>query len=300
MLLILTGKREIGPSATEFIRSLGENLAKNGTPYSVASFQDVEVYLSDAEIHITVSGQPVETWSTIYPRKVGQYMTLAHILASYSKIHGITVIDRFRERNSETTKLKQMYLFATKKLGIPKTYHCALYDPGHIANAISFLGLPVVVKQCGTSKGIGVALAHDAGELERKIAVFLEKNPKKEIILQEFIENTFEYRIFVTGNTIATAERKTRTAEETFRNNVSIGAIEDFFDPSLLDESVASTALGAAKELDVQVAGVDIVVDKNGRALLFEVNSCPGFTLDEAVSDEVRRLSDYLTVCEKK
>ena len=163
MLLILTGKREIGPSATEFIRSLGENLTKNGTPYSVASFQDVEVYLSDTEIRITVSGQPVETWSTIYPRKVGQYMTLAHILASYSKNHGITVIDRFRERNSETTKLKQMFLFATKKLGIPKTYHCALYDPKHIANAIHFLGLPIVVKQCGTSKGIGVALAHDAG-----------------------------------------------------------------------------------------------------------------------------------------
>jgi RimK family alpha-L-glutamate ligase len=299
MILILTGKRSINPKAKKFIKLLGKNLSQNGSTYSVASFQDIEVFLSDTEIRISVSGKPIDTWSTIYPRKVSRYSGLAFILASYAKIHGITFIDRFRGSNSDNTKLLQMYLFATGNIPIPKTYHSATYDKKQISHAIGFLGFPIIIKQCNTSKGSGVAIAANRTELEEKIRGFLEEKPGKEVILQEFIDNSFEYRIFVTGKTIAVAEKKTRLPGNEFRNNVHLGALEEFFDPRLLKKSIARVALDAARTVNVQVAGVDIVVDSHGQPRVFEVNSCPGFTLDEKISDEIRKLSLYLSSCEK-
>jgi len=39
---------------------------------------------------------------------------------------------------------------------------------------------------------------------------------------------------------------------------------------------------------------------KNGQPVVFEVNACPAFTLNEEVSDEISLLADYLSKCEKK
>jgi glutathione synthase/RimK-type ligase-like ATP-grasp enzyme len=47
------------------------------------------------------------------------------------------------------------------------------------------------------------------------------------------------------------------------------------------------------------VAGVDIVEGKNGRPVIFEVNACPAFTVNPRVSNEVEKLAEYLSKCEK-
>lgn len=300
MILILTSRETVKPKTEEFLRLLGKNLSLNGSDFSVSSFRDIEVFISNGHTDISVSGKPLRTWSTIFPRKVGPYSGLAFILASSSERLGITFIDRFRKSTNDITKLVQMFLFSSENIPIPKTYHSASYHGNHISNAIRFLGFPIVVKQCNTSKGSGVALAKNRGELESKIRDFLDSDPKKEVVLQEFIGNGFEYRIFVTGTAVAVAEKKTRTSDEEFRNNVHLGAVEEFIDPKTLGKSLLDTALRAAKTTDIQVAGVDIVENGSGHPVVFEVNSCPGFTLDENVSDEIRQLSLYLTSCEKR
>jgi glutathione synthase/RimK-type ligase-like ATP-grasp enzyme len=63
---------------------------------------------------------------------------------------------------------------------------------------------------------------------------------------------------------------------------------------------LADIALRAAQAVNIQVAGVDIVENEVGMPIIFEVNSCPGFTLDETVSDEIRILSSYLAKLSKK
>jgi len=300
MILILTSKEVTKPKAKEFLRLLGNNLSVNGSTFSVENFERIEAFISNEGTDILISGKPAHEWSTIFPRKVNAYSGLALLLASYAKQHGIVFIDRFRSVTNDLTKLVQMHLFAASVVPVPKTYYTPSYTEKHLANAIRFLTFPIVIKQCNTSKGSGVLLAKNSAELTDGIASFIKEDHTKEVILQEFIENTFEYRIFITGTTVATAEKKTRGKAEKFRNNVHLGATEEFLDKNTLEKRIVDTAIKAAQITDIQVAGVDIVEDIHGDLFVFEVNSCPGFTLDEEISDEIRQLSLYLTSCEKK
>ena len=300
MLLILKNRRTASVNIEASLRLLGDHLDKNASPFVVSSCEEVEVYIETGKVSIFVEKQPLDDFTSIFVRKVGTHSVAAFILASYAKKNSIGFVDDFRQNTRSRTKLIQTFLLSSHDIAVPKTYFSPDYNEAHLVHAAEFLNFPVVVKQCSISRGAGVALARDHAELAEKVESFRAQSPSKTIILQEFIANTFEYRVFVTGNTIATAERKRRSDENEFRNNVYLGAKEEFFDPSELKPSVALTALKAAHIVGIQVAGVDTVENNDGIPVVFEVNSCPGFTLDETISDEIKMLSRYLMLCAKR
>lgn len=303
MLLILRGKKKIGPKMKNFLQMIGKDLNQKKVSHSFFSFEEIELFLERKKIKLLVDGKPLTTWSAIYPRKVGKNRGLAHILAQLSKNLGIYFIDRYHEQtkdSSDTAKIIQMFRLALAGISIPKTYFAGSYSKKHLRNAVSYLKLPVVVKECNTSQGAGVFLAKSLRELEKILLRRFKQDDKKEIFLQEFIPNDFEYRILVTGNKIAATEKKIRSKKEAFRNNVHLGAKEEFVDISRVGNRIKKEALLAAKITNVQVAGVDIIERKDGSPIIFEVNSCPAFTLNNKLSPEIKRLAEYLTECEKR
>jgi RimK family alpha-L-glutamate ligase len=299
MLLVLRSKKKLSRKTQEFNYKLSRHLKNAGVNFSFASFEDVELFMETNKINLLIDGQPLTSWKTIYPRKVGTNRRLAFIMATLCKINKLGFIDGFHKKSSATAKIVQMFLFAQNGVPIPKTYHSANYSQKQIENAIAFLGFPVVVKQCNTSHGAGVHLAKTRAELKKIIATLLKNKNKGDVFLQEFIPNDFEYRIFVTGNKIGATEKKTRTDENEFRNNIFLGAKEEFLEESAVKRSVITTALKASRISNTQVSGVDIV-ESNGRLVVFEVNSCPELTLDEKISPELKSLAKYLEKCEKK
>lgn len=303
MLLILKSKKRNGPRMEKFLRMLGKELDQKKVAYSSASFEEAELFLDRKKVKLLIGGKSITDWDTIYPRKVGKNRGLAHILAHLSKNSGIYFIDRYHEQTkdaSDVAKIIQMFRLAIAGISIPKTYFAGAYSKKHLQKAVAYLKLPVVVKECNTSQGAGVFLAKSASELEKIIASRFKQDDRKEIFLQEFIPNNFEYRILVTGNKIAVIEKKIRSGKEEFRNNVHLGAKEEFIEISAVKKHVQEEALSAAKITGIQVAGVDIVERKDGSPVIFEVNSCPAFTLNDKISPEIKRLAEYLTKCEKK
>jgi len=303
MLLILKSKKKTGPKMKTFLRLMDKELVKEKTSYSVSSFEEIELFLDKESIRLLIDGKPLANWSAIYTRKVGKNRGLAHILAHLSKETDIHFIDRYHEQtkdSSDVAKVIQMFRLANAGISIPKTYFAGSYSKKHLRSAVAYLKLPVVIKECNTSQGSGVFLAKNMRELENTITERFSQDEKREIFLQEFISNDFEYRVLVTGNKIAVTEKKTRSKAEEFRNNVHLGATEEFIDISKVSSRIKKEALLAAKVTDIQVAGVDIVERKDGSPVIFEVNSCPSFTLDSKVSPEIKRLAEYLTTCEKK
>lgn len=299
MILILTSTERASEKIEKSIRLIGNHLRAADTTFTVSSFQNIELFLEKDTVRITVAGKPIEHYSTIFPRKVGRNEGLAFILANHAKRHGTHFIDQFYEHADSRIKLVQMYLFATHGLSIPKTYYSAVYSDAHMENALAFLSFPMIVKQCRTSKGAGVFLAQTREALREKIDSLLAASPNQEILLQEFIPNTFEYRILVTGDRIGASEKKIRTDADEFRNNVHLGAREEFMPTAETPLPVQEAALLAARIASVQVAGVDVVETESGVPIIFEVNSCPAFTLDESISPEIGSLSNYLISCEK-
>lgn len=287
----------------KFLQMISSNLDQKKVKYYFSSFENAELFLDGKKAEVLIDGKPLTRWSTIYPRKVGKHRGLAHILAHFSKNLGIRFIDKYHEHtkdSSDAAKIIQMFRLAVAGISIPKTYFAGAYSKKHLEKAAIFLKFPVVIKECNTSQGAGVFLAKNIDELEKIITERLSKSNKREIFLQEFIPNDFEYRILVTGDKVAVAEKKIRSEKEEFRNNVHLGAKEEFVDISQVSDRIKEEALSAAKIVDIQVAGVDIVETKDGSPVIFEVNSCPAFTLDDKISSEVSQLAEYLTECEKK
>jgi ribosomal protein S6--L-glutamate ligase len=299
MLLILRSKKKLSEKAGKFNEKLSSHLKRAGINFSFSSFEDIEIFIETSKINLFIDGKPLENWKTIYPRKVGKYRILAFILADLSKKNKLFFIDRFLENSSSTTKIVQMFKFAQNKIPIPKTYYTTTYSRKQLSSAVKFLGFPVVIKKCNTSQGSGVYLAKNISELNKSIKALLKSKDNGSIFLQEFIPNDFEYRIFVTGNKIGAAEKKIRTNKNEFRNNVHLGAKEEFIEIASVKKNILNLALKASCISNIQVSGVDIV-EANGRIVVFEANSCPGLTLDEKISPELNSLAKYLEECEKK
>lgn len=303
MLLILRTKKKRYKKMAEFNKKLSAHLKEKAVSFSFASLEDVELFLENKKIKLLIDEKPLRHWTTIYPRKVGRFGGMAFILANLCKDKKIRFIDKFHEKSragTDAAKIIQMFKFASKNVPIPKTYYALPYSKKQLSHAIKFLGFPVVIKQCNSSQGAGVFLAKNKEELSTKISDLMRENEKSEIFLQEFIPNTFEYRIFVTGKEIGAVEKKIRTKKDEFRNNVFLGAREEFINISSVNKKVLQTALRASSVSNIQISGVDIIERENGEVVVFEANSCPSLTLDEKVSPELKGLSNYLEKCEKK
>lgn len=303
MLLILKSKKKNGPKMKKFLKLTGAELTGKGVSFSISSLEEIEFQMEKNQVRMSICGKPVTDWDNIYVRKVGKNRGVAHMLAHIAKKSGINLIDRYHEHTkdaSDAAKIIQMFRLALADVSIPKTYFAGSYPKKHLRNAAAYLKWPIVVKECNTSQGAGVFLAKNLSELEKTILERSNRDDRKEIFLQEFIPNDFEYRILVTGNKVAVTEKKIRSEKEAFRNNVHLGATEEFVDISTVGSRLKKEAVLAARTTHIQVAGVDIVEQPDGSPVIFEVNSCPALTLDTEISPEIEKLAEYLTECERK
>jgi len=90
-------------------------------------------------------------------------------------------------------------------------------------------------------------------------------------------------------------ERKIITAKGEFRHNIALGADEEFLPIAKIPDSISRLTVAAASFLSLQIAGVDIAVEKGtGKTFLVEVNRGPGLTYDTNLSPEIDEIARYL------
>src|SRR3989339_364757 len=291
MLLILKENRSIRKEANKTITILKKKLTNKGVQVSTSNFEEVELFIEKNNVKAFIEKQPLEKYKVIFSRNVGKEKNLAFILSELCKKQNILYIDKLHSSINDATKLKQTVLLAINSLPVPKTYFTSIYNDVALEAAEKFLGYPMVIKLSKSSLGLGVYLAKNKTEAKK----IIKKNLANEIIIQEFIPNTFDYRILILGKTIgAIIKRERQTDKKEFRNNVYLGASETFLKQKEVNKTITKLALKSAKITNIQVAGVDIVVDKDGNPYVLEVNISPAFTFDEKISNEIESLSNYL------
>lgn len=288
MLLIFKEKKRGSKNNTAAI--LRKKLHRNNIPATIACFNDVEFLISANDVKVWVQKKLLSSWKAIFFRKVGKYKNVAHVISKVAQQEGISFVDQIYRFSNDYGKLNQMYKLAANNIPIPKTYFSPIYDNEKLNKAIKLLGFPMIVKRSPSRMGAGVFLART----RKEIFILCKQDEAKEIILQEFIPNAFDYRILILGKKVAVAEKRTRMAKNEFRNNVALGAQEEFLDLKKLPIEIKKTAIAAAIATDIQVAGVDIVVDSNNKLYVLEVNRTPAFTHDDDISNETSELANYL------
>lgn len=140
-------------------------------------------------------------------------------------------------------------------------------------------GAPLIVKLLEGTQGKGVVLAETKKAAESVINAF--KTLGANLLVQEFIKEAQgkDLRCFVIdGKVVASIQREAAPGE--FRANLHQGGSASIVKVTPEEKALA---IKAAKTLDLQVAGVDIIRSTKG-PLLLEVNSSPGLEGIEAAT----------------
>jgi ribosomal protein S6--L-glutamate ligase len=175
-------------------------------------------------------------------------------------------------------KLRALQILSRAGVDLPTTsFAHSTQDIDGLLDVVG--GPPVVVKVLEGAQGLGVVLAETKKAAESVIAAFRQLDAN--ILVQEFIKEArgSDIRAFVVGGKVVAAMKRQAPPGE-FRSNLHRGGHGEAVK---LSPAERATAVRAAKAMELNVAGVDMVRSDSGPMVL-EVNSSPGLEGIEGVS----------------
>ena len=191
-------------------------------------------------------------------------MDVAHRL----EVAGVPVINPPRAIETAVDKYLALTRIADAGINVPRTIACQTIDDA--AAAFATLGGDVVVKPLFGAEGFGITRITDLNLLERAAAQL--QRAGSIIYMQQFIDDAEgDVRLLVIGDRVVTSMRR---VGDDWRSNIARGAKGEPYDAS---ESLVELALQSARACGALVAGVDILIDRQGRAYVLEVNAAPGW-----------------------
>lgn len=153
------------------------------------------------------------------------------------------------------------------RLGIPQLESSAHGNRPQCLLAQPF-GYPVVLKDPHGHGGHDVYLAWDDNELIERAALL----PCTEVLVQRFGGRLGEdVRVYVLGGEILTAVK--RFSHGDFRANLSLGGSVEYYELNDEERELVRRVAGA---LRLDYAGVDFLLDENGRFLFNEIEDAVG------------------------
>ncbi|MHA2391636.1 MAG: RimK family alpha-L-glutamate ligase [Promethearchaeota archaeon] len=162
------------------------------------------------------------------------------------------------------------------KIPTPKTIICE--DPNSALKAFEDLGGDCVFKPLFGSKGIGITRLNDKAFAENVLYSLGRLN--EVFYLQEFVEHSNrDIRILVLGDKVVSGMYR---IGNDWKTNIYAGARAE---PLEISDELERLAIEAAQVTKTEIAGVDIIESENGY-LVLEVNSIPGFTALQKVTDK--------------
>jgi len=217
---------------------------------------------------ILYDGQPCELPDCVVTR-VGakvSYFGLA-VIRQFEKM-GVVVLNDFKSVDVSRDKLHTLQTLAAHGIPIPKTIVANF--PLKIDTLEKELKYPIIVKKTSGSQGKGVVKVDSRQQLEDLEGLL---DPNSPLILQEFLEHTKgrDIRVFVIGGLVVGSMM--RIATKGFKSNVHQGGKVK---PVKLDPQVMWLVLETVKLIGLDIAGVDLLIDKDNYKIC-EVNSSPGF-----------------------
>lgn len=194
------------------------------------------------------------------------------------ELMGVPVVNNFAAIFRARDKMLVLQHLAAVGLRVPRTVMARHAAP--IGRAVRTVGgLPVVLKVLHGAQGAGVILADSLSEVRAILEAMwaLDQN----VLIQEYVADSRgrDLRALVIGGEVVAAMRREAKPGE-FRANLHCGGSTY---PCQLDPECVDMALRAAQAIGLDIAGVDMMVGRDGPCVL-EVNGSPGFEGLEAAT----------------
>jgi RimK family alpha-L-glutamate ligase len=192
---------------------------------------------------------------------------------------GVRVVNDARAIECTIDKLLASTLLERGGVPTPATVACERADDA--LDAFSALGGDVVVKPLFGSMGFGLARVQDA-DIARRVFRALEIERAVYYLQATVDHGGRDLRALVVGPRVVAAIARSAPG---WRTNLARGGTAT---PVALDDGQTALCLRAARLLGAEYAGVDLVRAADGRLLVLEVNSIPGWRgLEEATGADV-------------
>lgn len=245
-------------------------------------------------------GWDVADFDLVIFRRVGDELEKASGIAYYLQSKHIPFIDQYILRPGKG-KLSGAFLRASNDLPVPRTFYGTtdVYKQLFKDADTSLLPYPFVLKADNGRKGRDNYLIHSYHEL----LDVLDKSQQLNMIAQDFIPNDGDLRVLVLhGTPRLVIERKGKAGSHL--NNTSQGGTARLLPVETLSPQILADCKQAALLEELQVAGVDVVIDKtDGRHYFLEVNRAPqiatGAFTDEKLAAYAAMVKELLEASEQ-
>jgi ribosomal protein S6--L-glutamate ligase len=248
-----------------------------GHEVSVVDYLRCYMDISARRPRVLFRGEEVNP-DAVIPRIGASYTFYGAAVVRQFEMAGIFTLNDSQAISRSRDKLRSLQLLSRAGVGLPTTgFAHSTQDIDGLLDVVG--GTPVVVKLLEGTQGLGVVLAETKKAAESVISAFRQLDAN--ILVQEFIKEArgADVRAFVIGGKVIAAMKRQAPPGE-FRSNLHRGG---YAEPIKLTPSERATALRAARTMELNVAGVDLIQSEEGPMVL-EVNSSPGLEGIEGAS----------------
>ena len=244
-----------------------------GHDVSVFPIPDISVLIKKNLNKIVHKGTNLFEMDVILVRGMTRSPCLRVLIEMIHK-RGIRIIDqRLIKTYDNNNKFYTYMRLEEEGLPFPKTYYISHPESTHLPQVLENLNtnLPIIAKIGSSSQGKGVYLIRSQKDLA-KVINSLNAKERHQLLFQKFLEHVGDIRVIVIGyNVIGAMFRKKKKSE--YRSNIAVGATACQLE---IDNKIAKLASQAAKAVEIEIAGVDILISE-GKPYVIEVNRAPQF-----------------------
>lgn len=214
-------------------------------------------------------------------RSVGSELEWSKLLQLYARKYKIPVVDEYLLSEGPLRRFKSVMTWQLMEAEVKYPTSSYIETWTDLENFLKEASFPLIVKLSqGGRHGMGTFWIREFADLN-KIKEILENRKvasPRGFLVQEYIENDGDYRVMTVGYKCIGGFKRQVKEEKLILNRSqgnSVGLTE-------VPEEVAKMAEAAARALQVEVAGTDLVVSKKtGEVYIIEVNEAPQFKVFE-------------------
>lgn len=250
---------------------LQEAAEARGHEFEIINLLDCFVNIASSKHHVMHrDGRKIKDLDAIIPRILPDITFFGAAVLRQFEMQGVFPLNNSLSIVRAQDKLRTLQIFAKHKIPMPTTGFA--HSPQNTEAVIESVGgAPLVVKLIEGMEGAGVVLAETKSAAKSVVNAF--KGLKADILVQEFIKESSgrDIRCYVVGDKVVASMERVAKGDE-FRANVALGADVR---PIEITKKEEKLAIKAAKAINLDVAGVDILRSDKG-PLLLEINACAG------------------------
>jgi len=260
---------------------LMEAAAQSGHQVRLIHTRDCLSGIEGGRVTIAIDG--CEKPDILLPRIGATINDYALSIVRQFELSGVPVVNGFGAILLARHKFLSLQTLAAAGLPVPDT-RLAVNIKGFLEGVNRLGGYPVAAKMPCGRQGSGVVRI-DSGVTSEFVMENLQDNSRG-VLVQEYLapESRRDIRAFVVGGQIVGAMELT-PLEGDFRSNIHLTGQGKGL---TLDPYLSDLAIRSAEVLGLEIAGADIIVDKEGTTRIIEVNYSPGFRgLEQATGKDI-------------